>query len=206
MKIKPLLRFLKSIIQPVSNVISKMLQYKRASRMDKSLKLSFSKINDNHCLETKADKLFYVHDCPHTKKSIISLEKPAEHHFKVINKKAQSLRFLGIDHCMFFDGDFKKCDFALYDNATFCFVELKEVKKDDHQMRRAAKKKAEQQLLSVIELFQNTLDFSKTNLEAYLCVGFQRTRPSFLSKSQRAMKDFVRLKTKLFDGCEREFS
>ncbi len=173
--------------------------------MDYLLKSHFPGISINNCLKIISDSHFYVYDCPHTKQSTITLTEPAEQNFKVSNINSKPIRFLSIDNCLFFNGDDKKCDFALYDEISFCFVEIKGIRKDEHRKRKNAKRNAEIQLLAMIELFQNKLDFSNIKLEAYLCVGYATTRPSTLSKSQRAKRDFVKLKTKLYDGCQKSF-
>lgn len=174
--------------------------------MDKLITNTFPEVSVNGCFEIVSDSQFYVYDCPQTKQSRITLKKPNEQHFKALNINSKHIRFLSVDNCMFFGGDGKRCDFILYDEMTFCFIELKEVKKDDHQKRKKSKRIAEQQLLPVIELFQSKIDLSDKVLEAYLCIGYASTRPRILSKSQRAKKDFARLKTKLYDSCQKQFA
>lgn len=104
--------------------------------MDKSIIDNFYAVSANECLEIVSDSLFYVYDCPQTKQSIITLKKPDEQHFKTVNINSKPIRFLSVDNCMFFGGDGKRCDFILYDEITFCFIELKEVKKDEHKKEK----------------------------------------------------------------------
>lgn len=161
----------------------------------------------NRCLKIISDDYFYVYDSPEAARACASLKQSEEYqNFKVTNPNHKSIRLLATDHCLFFDDGLKKCDFILYDEAVFCFIELKAVRKDIHKKRKNAKRYAEKQLLTTIELFQEKLrDFGGRILEAYLCVGYTTARPSLLSQSQRAKRDFVKLNTKLYDGCQKQF-
>ncbi|QTA85421.1 hypothetical protein [Desulfonema magnum] len=176
--------------------------------MDKTLERIFPGMTDNECLKIISDILFYVYDNPDTDQAFATVTEPEEHqNFRITNPACKPVRVLSVDHCLFSDDSFKKCDFVLYDEAAFCFVELKAVHRDVHKKRKNAKRYAEKQLLATIELFRKELgNFGGRDLEAYLCVGYRTGRPSILSRSQRAKRDFVRLGVKLYDGCRKEFA
>jgi hypothetical protein len=175
--------------------------------MDKKLERVFPGITENDCLKIISDIRFYVYDSPDTEQSCVTKTEPQEYqHFSVTNPGGKSIRFLSLDHCLFFDDGPKRCDFVLYDETVFCFIELKAVRRDVHNRRKTAKRYAEKQLLAAIELFQEELkSFGGRALEAYLCIGYRTARPSILSRSQRAKRDFVKLDVKLYDGCRKEF-
>lgn len=172
--------------------------------MDEKLKQSFPLITENHCLKIISAIRFYVYDDPDTDQICFTDQEPDEYqNFRIENPDNKPIRFLAVDHCLFFDDGPKKCDFILYDESVFCFIELKGVKK---RKRKNAKREAEEQILTTVELFQEKLEsFKGRILEAYLCVGYRTGRPSTLSRSQRAKRDFARINVKLYDGCRREF-
>ena len=175
--------------------------------MDKKLERVFPGITDKDCLNIISGSRFYVCDSPDTEHACATLREPEEHqNFRITNPECKPVRFLPVDHCLFFDDGPKRCDFVLYDETVFCFVELKAVHRNVHKKRKNAKRYAEKQLLASIELFQRELkSFEGRVLEAYLCIGYRTGRPSILSRSQRAKRDFVKLDVKLYDGCRKEF-
>ncbi|MDM8525953.1 hypothetical protein QUF80_21475 [Desulfococcaceae bacterium HSG8] len=176
--------------------------------MDKKLERVFPGMTENDCLKIISDIRLYVYDSPDTGQACIEKRKPEQfQHFSITNPEGKPIRFLSLDHCLFFDDGPKKCDFVLYDETFFCFIELKAVRRDVHNKRKTAKRYAEKQLLATIELFQKELkSFGSRVLEAYLCIGYRTGRPSILSRSQRAKRDFVKLGVKLYDGCRKEFA
>ena len=175
--------------------------------MDALLAAHFPPIKDNNCLEVNTSNIFYVYDAPDGR-CRADTTMPTGQSFVVDNPDGKAIRLLAVDHCMLFDGDGRRCDFALYDETCLSFVELKDVGGDDHQKRRAAKKVAKVQLIETITLFQNNLPssaFSGITLEAYLCIGRRTARPATRSASQAARRDFAQKGVRLYDGCGKVF-
>ena len=98
----------------------------------------------------------------------------------------------------------KRCDCAVFDNKTFCFIEIKET----NQRKSENSRKAREQLLTTIKEFKDKIDFSDKRLEAYVVVGLDFKKISPASKSQDLLStlQFERLGVTLFhDGNEKKF-
>ena len=105
--------------------------------MQNRLKAIFSQIEANGCIETILEKEFEIYDCEEEKRCYIATEYGQ---FRVINSVEKEITFLAIDKCLFFDSDrFKKCDCAIFDNDTLCFIEIKACK---FKQRKSNKKTA----------------------------------------------------------------
>jgi len=179
--------------------------------MIKKLKDAFFQIEKNSCLEILKDKEFEIYDCPEADNSCTKgrCYIRTNGQFKVINSREKEINFLAVDKCIFFDNDeFEKADCIIFDDRTFCFIEIKEfdTERKVGSIRKKKRKKALSQLWSTIEQFRNKFEIDKT-LEAYACIqkfGEDRT----LTKASTSDKVFAfekELRTKLFDGCQKEF-
>jgi ferredoxin len=110
----------------------------------------FEKCIPNNCLETTDLDIFEVLD---EGKSKIVPESQGQ--FKIINPNKEPLYFLAIDKCIFFDEkDPKRCDFAIFSEDIFVFVELKECKGKN---RRENAGKAIKQLEETLKQFKNKI-------------------------------------------------
>lgn len=171
--------------------------------MDELLRNSFSKIEENCCLEISNKKEFYILDCPKDTDCITGrCYIKDDGQFKVLNPTEKDIRFLAVDKCIFFDSDtVKKCDCIVYDNTTTCFIEIKDCKT---KQRKRSKKDAKKQLKTTIEIFDEKVDIR--NKEAYICLGTNSTIPSKLASSIDAIVEFEEeLNTKLFEGTQKSF-
>jgi len=168
--------------------------------MQSNLKRTFPQIEQNSCMETLSDKEFEIYDCEEEKRCYIATEYGQ---FKVINNLEKEITFLAIDKCLFFDNDkFKKCDCLVFDEDTICFVEIKACK---FKQRKSNKKTARNQLKSTIEIFRKQFNIDK-KMEAYLCIGMNPNTPSSASKSNKIYEFEDELDTRLFEGCQKEFT
>ncbi len=115
------------------------------------------------CIESVDKKHFYIQDGVNQKPAFI-VEENGE--FEVINNTDNSIEFLQIDACLFNSNDTTRCDCAVYDNNTFCFIELKCIKPSAFSKNR---KKAEEQLEATIKYFNDENITQNKTLEAYVC-------------------------------------
>ena len=180
--------------------------------MIKKLKDAFSQIERNFCLEILKDKEFKIYDCPELDDSCTKgrCYIRTNGQFKVINSNEKEINFLAVDKCIFFDDDeFKKCDCIVFDNKFFCFIEIKEFNttRKVGKRRRAKREASLNQVKSTIEKFKEKFEIDR-ELEAYICVkkateGIPSTQAS---SSDRKLEFEEELRTKLFDGCQKEFN
>ncbi|MCY7352888.1 MAG: hypothetical protein LH606_19890 [Cytophagaceae bacterium] len=155
------------------------------------------------CLETHNDTCFGVIDPLGNKKCFVSTSPDETAHFKVLNPSAKQIHFLAIDHCLASSSDPQRCDFALFDEVTFCFVEIKETNRP--QQRAKHRQRAKEQLLETIQWFQTKIDFSEKSVEAHLCVGRLSPRPKLASQDAAAVLRFAILGVILYDDNEQTF-
>ena len=168
------------------------------------IKNAYPQIIQNSCLEILTDVEFSIYDSE-IGRCFIQKEEDSVIHFTVKNPNQKEIGFLAIDKCIFMDSDkIKRCDCAVFDNKTFCFIEIKET----NQRKSENSRKAKEQLLITINEFKNKIDFSDKRLEAYVVVGLDFKKVSPASKSQDLLSTlkFERLGVTLFhDGNEKKF-
>ena len=165
---------------------------------------AYPQIIQNSCLEILTDLEFSIYDSE-IGRCFIQKEVNEIIHFTVKNSNQKEIGFLAIDKCIFMDSDkIKRCDFAVFDNKTFCFVEIKET----NQRKSENSRKAREQLLITINEFKGKIDFSDKRLEAYVVVGldFKKVYPASKSQDLLSILKFERLGVTLFyDGNEKKF-
>ena len=168
------------------------------------IKNAYPQIIQNSCLDILTDVEFSIYDSE-IGRCFIQKEEDSVIHFTVKNPNQKEIGFLAIDKCIFMDSDkIKRCDCAVFDNKTFCFIEIKET----NQRKSENSRKAKEQLLITINEFKNKIDFSDKRLEAYVVVGLDFKKVSPASKSQDLLSTlkFERLGVTLFhDGNEKKF-
>jgi hypothetical protein len=123
--------------------------------------------------------------------------------FSVLNPSLKEIYFLAIDKCLYTDeSTHKKCDFALFDEQTFCFVEIK----DTYNRSSQHKGKAKEQLRTTIELFKALFSFGDYTVEAIISWRYRPIRPAARTKMQEAAVEFRdELNVDLLEGNEKEF-
>lgn len=162
----------------------------------------FPQCQSNGCLEVENSKEFSIIDESDQKCRIISPTEQ-EFDFRVLNPSLKAVYFLAIDKCLFGDESMhKKCDFALFDNQTFCFVEVK----DTYRNRDKHKAKAKEQLKTTIELFKALISFDHYIVEAIISWRYRPIRPAARTGMQEAAVEFRdELNVDLLEGNKKEF-
>jgi hypothetical protein len=164
----------------------------------------FPQVSQNTCLEIINDIEFSIYDSE-SGRCFIKKNEEDIIHFTVKNPNTKDIGFLAIDKCIFMDNDkIKRCDCAVFDNKTFCFIEIKET----NHRKSENSRKAREQLLTTIKEFKGRIDFSDKRLEAYVVVGldFNKTYPASKSQDLLSTLQFERLGVTLFhDGNEKKF-
>jgi hypothetical protein len=165
----------------------------------------FPKTAINFCFESLNDAEFGIFD-PLNSKCIIQ-KFGNKRHFTVKNPTQKTILFLAIDKCLLHDGEekgFERCDFAIFDDKVFCFVEIKE---PSFGQKAENLKKARSQLLSTIKYFKEKIPFESIRIEAYASVGSHSpSRPATLASDLNIEFEFRKLRAKLYqDGNEKVF-
>ncbi len=171
------------------------------------LTISFPQCLNNTCTETTNNDVIFVVDTITGKSEIfkhLPLTPPLPF-FKIINCIKKTIFVTAIDNCVFFPVDGKKCDFVVYDERLFCFVELKRGFNPSKKSQK--KKEAIEQLSKTISDFKQKIDFENYKLEAYPCVGYKTTIPRCSATDTSTKKRFWDLyKVELCEGNSRKFS
>ena len=167
-----------------------------------------------NCLETRNEIIFWVDEYPdeieferNRKKSFVLIETKDELLFTVKNPTQKDVHFLAIDQGVFWKTEKYKlgrCDFALFDDTRFCFIEIKEVTLKHRNKERL---EAYKQLKETILKFREHLDFGHYQIEAQ--VSFKSSRkiyPRQSSSNQDIAKEFDdELAVALFENNDIEF-
>ena len=145
------------------------------------IKANFVKCVSNNCSETRNDTIIKIIET-HNSKCIIDNNSTLEN-FLVINNSKKDINFVAIDKCVFDDNAHKKCDFILFDNSEFSFVEIKDTDNAKISNRTKHMRKAYDQLEEVIIRFKAVLDFNGYNLEAIIAFRDRPTVPLALASN-----------------------
>jgi hypothetical protein len=174
--------------------------------MKQSIEITFPQSGMGNCIETEKGD-FQIFDSEiEPKRCYIRRSEEESIHFKVLNPNQKEVHFLAIDKCILYDDAKEHCDFAVFDDATFSFVEIK-ARHPEHKRRNQDKKKACRQLKETIGYFvEKGINFEKINLEAIICLTSEVTHPVANSESQNAVAEFLfSFNAKLLVGEEKEF-
>ena len=154
----------------------------------------------SNCLETLTSEVFGIEDLK-DKCCQIQHDLNKSFHFKVLNPNKREIHFLAIDHCLFSDeNNLKKCDCAVFDERTFCFIEIKD------SFLHSQRQRAKEQLISTIDEFKSKMNFEKKRIEAYLRVGETNPRPAAKATDIQEIIKFEKRNVVLFKGNEKKFS
>ena len=125
----------------------------------------------NKCHEIQKGAEFHIYDSDEGKSKICENEEP--HHFSVVNPNEKSISFLAIDKCLISDSErgMGRCDCAVFDDSTFCFVEIKAITTENANSIDAHRKKSRDQLLNTIRRFKSVLNFHNFQIEAFIAIG-----------------------------------
>jgi hypothetical protein len=152
--------------------------------MKQSLETAFPQIIQNRCLEFTSKQDFYIFDEENKSSKITETGI-----LQITNPRASELGFLKIDHCFLGNKDPNKCDCAVFDENTFCFVEISVAKA---KQRNEKRRKATEQLSNTIKLFKEKgISYKNRKLEAVMVFDFEKTYPARTSSNLEAQKLFV---------------
>jgi hypothetical protein len=171
--------------------------------MINSIKAAYPQIETNGCLQILTDSEFFVLDTEQ-KRCIFHTDAGSKKHFTVENPNEREIHFLSIDKCLFSDSEsVQRCDFAVFDSKTFCFVEIKETTKAGK--RSEYSRDAKDQLKATVRIFKQQMTFTTKRIEAYLCVGDLDPRPARLTNDLSEQFDFAELGAELYRGNIKRF-
>ncbi|MFK7905189.1 MAG: hypothetical protein AB8B69_08695, partial [Chitinophagales bacterium] len=132
------------------------------------IKKAFVKCVESNCLEIIDKERIEIFDDEIEKRCFIRQDESQPVHFTILNPSQKEIAFLAIDKCLFSDDDrWAKCDFVVFDDQTFCFVEVKQAKANQRKKRRI---KAIGQLKATVKVFVENIDFESYELEAHICL------------------------------------
>lgn len=145
--------------------------------MQKAIENCFPQILNGDCLAVDKRSKFHIYDSnDDPRRCFVSQNETDEIHFTAINANNKNVQFLAIDKCIFDDQGPSRCDFALFTDLDFCFVEIKDVKMRGRQKARI---RAKNQLLNTIEEFiQRGVGFDTVDLNAIICFVERDLYPS----------------------------
>lgn len=173
--------------------------------MKQALENAFPQVIKGGCLETETRSLFHIYDSDlDPRRCHISHLETDDVHFTVNNPNNVDIHFLAIDKCIFDDLGPSRCDFALFSNSVFCFVEIKDVKMRGRQKARV---NAQKQLSSTIsEFLEQGVIFHNLNLEAIICFVHYELYPAITATSIDAVVEFQdQFNARLLIGNSRTF-
>ena len=170
------------------------------------LKAAFPQIEANKYLETLTDSVFCIYD-QDTEPNRCFIQNDLEGivHFTVHNPTGREIHFLAIDRGVISElDDMERCDCAVFDQKTFCFIEIKVVV--DKQVG-VSNRKAKSQLRATIIHFREKMVFTTKRTEAYVCVGATAPRPARLARDLNERYEFEEeLGVALYHGNEKRFA
>jgi hypothetical protein len=173
--------------------------------MQQQIEAIFPQITIGNCLEATTKNEFEICDSEiEPKRCYIKTDTNEEGQFVVNNPNETVIYLLKIDKCVLFDYDITHFDFAIFDNKTFCFVELSISNKRN---RRGKREKAIEQLASTIELFNMSgISFGEHKLEAIICFKAEKIYPSRSASNNEAYVYFEsEFNAELLEGNQKEF-
>ncbi len=174
--------------------------------MQHKIEAIFPKIIIGNCLEITTKSEFEICDSEiEPKRCYIKTDTNEEGQFIVNNPNLSIIYFLKIDKCVLFDYNITHCDFAIFDDKTFCFIELSVSNKRN---RRGKREKAVEQLASTIELFiKSGITFNEHKLEAIICFKAEKIYPSRSASNNEAYVYFEsEFNAELLEGNQKEFN
>jgi hypothetical protein len=182
--------------------------------MIKQLLNNFGEERTNACLSLDNRLEFYIAENRVTAQSYIipAFEEyiDVEKCLMVKNTRGENIFHISIDAC-FLTQQYgylgKKCDFIVFSNYKFCFVELKLNAQSKNKKRvKENLREARIQLGATINYFDDAgVDFSGYNLEAYIVMKNKLYPTDQASIKERRKKFFDEFEIDLFEKSEIEF-
>lgn len=118
---------------------------------------TFALCSSNNCLEDICFSAFEIIDDQPTTPCRLLIDGQSDH-FRIENPRKHLLHFLKIDHCILFEQDGRKCDFAVFNADELIFVELKNIEENtsnNSRKRGGKRREAYDQLKNTLKIFEN---------------------------------------------------
>jgi hypothetical protein len=171
--------------------------------MKKQIETHFPIVLTNGCLQTVSEIEFGISEPEKDKGGRSIIVEKAGADFEVDNPNQKDIVFWAIDECTLSSGDGPKCDFAIFDDETFAFVEIK---RNSYKNRSKAKVKAVEQLSEILELSKGKLNFDEVKLLAIMALKFKSSVPVGTTRKQEARLTFFnKYRAHLLEGDEIAF-
>jgi hypothetical protein len=172
--------------------------------MKRLIETIFPQSRTGKCIETEKGDFQVFDSETEPKRCYVRRSEEEPVHFKVLNPNRKEIHFLAIDKCILYDDAKEHCDFAVFNQEAFSFVEIK-ARHPEHKRRNQDKKKACGQLKQTIGYFvEKGISFENVNLEAIVCLTSEETHPVANSESQNAVAEFLfSFNAKLLVGDEK---
>lgn len=165
------------------------------------------------CLETVNHPIFWVDESQDNEtihlpkgKSFLRTTTNDDNLFTVYNESETQITFLAIDKGIFTDSSvfrFKRCDFALFDQRRFCFIECKD---SVSKQRSKERNSAFEQLKETIQHFKQAINFDSYQLEAQVSLKAKKVFPRQQCTRTDKVKEFEdELNVALFENNEISF-
>lgn len=155
------------------------------------IKSAFPHSEERNCLKSLTQKKFVVVDTAAGKCRILQeKEEICYPCFVVENPNSNQVNFLAIDFCVYTPIDGEKCDFAVFDQKKFCFVELK-TGGGNNRTRKQTRSKAISQLGTTIEKFQKLISFDDYSVNAFVCSGHSEPTPKSPASNKNRVIEFL---------------
>jgi hypothetical protein len=170
-----------------------------------TIKLAFPQTEINGCLQTLTDAKFHIYDHETEKRCYVHTETEGIKHFTVENMDGRPVHFLAIDKCMLADDKLtQRCDCAIFDEQTFCFIEIKTT--SSMTQRKKLRREAKNQLKAVIAYFRENNAFVPHSIEAYVSLlTDSQTRPLNRASLVEETEEFDEIGVTLFHDNRKRF-
>ena len=172
-----------------------------------AIKNAFPQVEINDCLQTLTDAAFYIYDHETAKRCYVHNDPERVAHFTVIHENKRPVHFLAIDKCLLIDSDENpRCDCAIFDEETFCFIEIKTTSSGNERRRAKFRRKAINQLKATIAFFRSHVAFDSTPIEAYITLlAESEGRPRNRTNLTAEIEEFDEIGVLLFYDDRRTF-
>lgn len=148
-----------------------------------NIKTAFPKLVENKCFSIQNTDFGIRDDQDKQQAPSYIVFEMEEAHFKVKNPSNKEVHFLAIDKCLWNDSDKVggRCDFIVFDEASFLFVDIKKAK-----MRHASdyRKDAEKQLEATLQKFQAQINFDTHKIYAIIAFVKSKISPQLATRNQ----------------------
>ncbi len=170
-----------------------------------AIKAAFPQIEVNACLQILTDSEFHIYDHEIEKRCYVQIDWEGIRHFIVKNADGRSVHFFAIDKCLLMDDELtQRCDCAVFDDHTFCFIEIKTT--SSMSQRKKLRREAKNQLKATIAFFRNKVAFDSIRIEAYVSLLTSlETRPLNRASLLEETEEFDEIGVTLFHDNWKQF-